>query len=109
MSLVTDALKVLRDQAVKELTAKAVAAAVARWGVLANPVLNPIVVFVCRIVIEFVLDEGETLAFYGYTRYMVNQQKDAVYEALTKNKEEMSDATKLAVINRARELIKLRT
>ena len=109
MGLVTDALKILKEQAIRELTAKAVAQAVIRWSFLGNPIINPLVVKIIEWVLDFIFDEGETLAFYGYTHYLVNHQKDAVYDAISANIQNPSETTKLALINRARDLIKLRS
>lgn len=109
MGIITDALIVLREQAIRELTAKAVAKAVLRWSFLGNPIVNPILVKIITLVLEFAFDEGETLAFYGYTHYLVNRQRDEVYDAISANANNPSEATKLALINRARDLIKLRS
>lgn len=108
MGLLASALDVLKEEAIKTLTAKAVAAAVAKWSFLGLPVINPIVIWIVKLVLEFAFEEGETLAYYGYTRYKVNKERDAVYEAIDNNERNPSEATRLALINRARDFIKLR-
>jgi len=109
MGILASALDTLKEEAIKTLTAKAIAKAVEKWAFLGLPFVNPIVVWIVKIVIEFAFDEGETLAYYGYTRYKVNKERDAVYEAIDNNENNPSEATKLALINRARDLIKLRS
>lgn len=106
MSIVNVALSELKERAIKELTARAVQKAVLASSFFATPGINGVTIMIIEWIIRFVFDQGEILAFYGYTAYTVNKQEDGVRNAISKN--DTSVEKKLDLINAARDFIKLR-
>ena len=98
----------LKQEIVKKLAVKAVRKAALAMPFLLLPGVNPVTQMAVEWLLDWVLDEGEVLAYYAVVTVQVSYETTGVKNAAANYKADPSDANKAELIRRARAHASLR-